>query len=80
MAKKPKFYAVVRGRKLGIFNSWEDGARPSIDRFPEAKHQSFATLALAEEWYRQNTLTPSSNHSSSSLQHANVQAADDLRP
>ncbi|WP_145187266.1 viroplasmin family protein [Pseudomonas sp. URMO17WK12:I11] len=63
MAKKPKFYAVVRGRKLGIFNSWEDGARPSIDRFPEAKHQSFATLALAEEWYRQNTLTPSSNHS-----------------
>ncbi|WP_238739540.1 MULTISPECIES: RNase H1/viroplasmin domain-containing protein [Pseudomonas] len=52
MAKKPKFYAVVHGRKLGIFNSWEGGARLSIDRFPEAKHQSFATLALAEEWYR----------------------------
>ncbi len=29
----------------------------------EAKHQSFATLALAEGWYSQNTLTPSSNHS-----------------
>ncbi|WP_329604184.1 viroplasmin family protein [Pseudomonas putida] len=37
-----------------MFNSWEGGARLSIDRFPEAKHQSFATLALAEEWYRQN--------------------------
>jgi len=63
MAKKPKFYAVVHGRKLGIFNSWEGGARLSIDRFPEAKHQSFATLELAEEWYRQNTPTPGSNHS-----------------
>ena len=38
MAKKPKFYAVVHGRKIGIFNSWEGGARLSIDRFPEAKH------------------------------------------
>ncbi|NQD75316.1 viroplasmin family protein [Pseudomonas sp. B21-023] len=63
MAKKPKFYAVVRGRKLGIFNSWVDGARLSIERFPEAKHQSFATLALAEEWYRKNIPTPGSNHS-----------------
>ena len=63
MAKKPKFYAVVHGRKPGIFNSWEGGARLSIDRFPEAKHQSFATLELTEEWYRQNTPTPGSNHS-----------------
>lgn len=63
MAKKPKFYAVVQGRKLGIFNTWEGGARGSIERFPEAKHQSFATLELAEEWYRQHSTTPGSNHS-----------------
>ncbi|HBO5740675.1 TPA: viroplasmin family protein [Pseudomonas aeruginosa] len=73
MAKKPKFYAVVHGRKLGIFNSWEGGARLSIDRFPEAKHQSFATLELAEEWYRQNTPTPGSNHSP--VLHFNTQAS-----
>lgn len=35
----------------------------SIDHFPEAKHQSFATLALAEEWYRQNNPTLGSKHS-----------------
>jgi predicted GIY-YIG superfamily endonuclease len=63
MAKKTKFYAVVQGRKLGIFNTWEGGARGSIERFPEAKHQSFATLELAEEWYRQHSPTPGSNPS-----------------
>lgn len=76
MAKKPKFYAVVHGRKLGIFNSWEGGARLSIDRFPEAKHQSFATLELAEEWYRQNTPTPGSNHSP--VLHFSTQASAQL--
>lgn len=63
MAKKSKLYAVVKGRKLGIFNTWEGGARLSIERFPEAKHQSFATLGLAEEWYRLHSPTPGSNHS-----------------
>lgn len=63
MAKKPKFYAVTRGRKLGIFNTWEDGARLSVERYPDAKHGSFATLGLAEEWYRQNSPTPGSVHS-----------------
>ena len=63
MAKKPKFYAVTRGRKLGIFNTWEGSARLSVERYPDAKHESFATLELAEEWYRQNNPTPSSVHS-----------------
>lgn len=63
MAKKSKFYAVVQGRKLGIFNTWEGGARLSIERFPQAKHQSFATLELAEEWYRLHSPTLGSNHS-----------------
>lgn len=63
MAKRSKFYAVVIGRKLGIFNTWEGGARLSIERFPEAKHQSFATLELAQEWYRLHSPTPRSNHS-----------------
>ncbi|MGY2096062.1 ribonuclease H1 domain-containing protein [Pseudomonas simiae] len=63
MAKKPKFYAVTRGRKLGIFNTWEDGARLSVERYPDAKHESFDTLGLEEEWYRQNSPTPGSVHS-----------------
>jgi len=63
MAKRRKFYAVVHGRSLGIFDKWEGGARLSIERFPEAKHQSFVTLELAEEWYRQNSPTKESRHS-----------------
>lgn len=63
MAKRQKFYAVVRGRKLGIFDKWEGGARLSIERFPEAKHQSFVTLELAEEWYRQNNPAKETRHS-----------------
>ena len=63
MAKKPRFYAVTRGRKLGIFNTWEGGARLSVERYPDAKHESFVTLELAEEWYRQNNPTPGSVHS-----------------
>lgn len=62
MAKRRKFYAVVRGRTTGIFDKWESGARLSVERFPEAKHQSFTTLELAEEWYRQNN-TKESLHS-----------------
>lgn len=63
MAKKPRFYAVVHGHKTGIFNKWDGGARMAIDHFPEAHHRAFSSLELAEEWYRQNTRTPRSNHS-----------------
>lgn len=63
MAKKPRFYAVVHGRKTGIFNKWEGGARLAIDHFPGADHRAFRSLELAEEWYRQNTRNPHSCHS-----------------
>lgn len=63
MARKPKYYAVFRGRITGIFNTWEGGARLAVDRFPDAKHESFATLELAEEWYRLECSTSGSNHS-----------------
>lgn len=63
MAKKSRFYAVIHGRQTGIFDKWDGGAQVSIDRFPEAEHRSFRSLELAEEWYRQNTRSPRSNHS-----------------
>ncbi len=77
MCQEPKFFVVVHGRKLGIFNSWKGGAHLSIDRVPEAKHQSFATLALAEECYLQNTPRPGSNHSP--VLHFSARAAADRR-
>lgn len=63
MAKKPRFYAVVHGRQTGIFDKWDGGARLAIDHFPGADHRAFRSLALAEEWYRQNTRNPHSLHS-----------------
>lgn len=63
MAKKPRFYVVVHGRQTGIFDKWEGGARLAIDHFPGAVHRAFRSLALAEEWYRQNTRIPHSLHS-----------------
>ncbi|VEF10871.1 Predicted double-stranded RNA/RNA-DNA hybrid binding protein [Pseudomonas fluorescens] len=63
MAKKPRFYAVVHGRQTGIFDKWDDGARLAINHFPGADHRAFRSLALAEEWYRQNTRHPHSLHS-----------------
>lgn len=63
MAKKSKYYAVFQGRKTGIFNTWEGGARLAVDHFPETVHASFATLELAEEWFRLQSSTTGSNHS-----------------
>lgn len=51
MAKKCRFYAVVHGRQIGIFDKWDGGARVAIDHFPGADHRAFRSLALAEEWY-----------------------------
>lgn len=60
MAKKPRFYAVVKGRKPGIFDKWDGGARLSTDGFPGASYRGFSTLPLAEEWYRQASTGPQS--------------------
>lgn len=37
-----KFYAVKKGRKVGIFNSWNE-CKQYVDGFPEAKYKSFTS-------------------------------------
>ena len=51
-----KFYAVVNGRQPGIYTSWDgyNGAREQVNRFPNSKHHSFATLEEAEQYMRSN--------------------------
>ena len=53
---KNKFYAVVRGVKPGIYDSWfgENGAKAQVDGFSGAIHQGFKTRTEAEEWYSEN--------------------------
>ena len=55
MARKRKqYYAVARGRKPGIYRTWEGdgGAQRQIDGFPRALYKGFRTLADAQEWLR----------------------------
>lgn len=51
MAKK-KYYAVVRGRKPGIYEEWEgeNGAEIQILRFSDSLYKSFPTIKEAETW------------------------------
>jgi len=49
---KKKFYVVWKGRKPGIYTSWDD-CKAQIDRFPEAKYKSFPTLKEAEEAFHE---------------------------
>jgi len=52
MSKK-KFYAVVKGRKPGIYTEWygEDGADAQVNEFPGAIYKGFAIRADAEAWF-----------------------------
>jgi len=54
--KKKKYYAVVKGRKTGIYENWEgpDGARAQVISFPGAVYKGHHTRAEAEEWIAQN--------------------------
>lgn len=49
MAKK-KFYVVWKGRKPGIYETWDE-CKAQTDGFPGAKFRSFPTYPMAEEAY-----------------------------
>lgn len=57
MGKKPKFYGVRRGRKTGVFNSWEE-CKESIHGYPSAVYKSFASYQEALDWYQGKVETP----------------------
>ncbi len=48
MAQKPKFYVVWKGRKTGVFSSWEECAA-QVDGFTGAQYKSFTSRAAAEQ-------------------------------
>ncbi|MCX8043505.1 MAG: ribonuclease HI [Desulfobacterota bacterium] len=53
MASRKKYYAVVRGRKTGIFTVWEgpEGAAAQVRGFSGACYKGFATREEAEAWF-----------------------------
>ncbi|MDT8897834.1 ribonuclease H family protein [Thermanaerothrix sp. 4228-RoL] len=48
MGKSPKYYAVWRGRRPGVFDSWE-ACRKQVDGFPGAQYLGFETREAAEQ-------------------------------
>ncbi|MCD8108786.1 MAG: RNase H1/viroplasmin domain-containing protein [Clostridiales bacterium] len=46
----PKYYAVLRGRKPGVYTSWEN-CKKQCDGFPYAEYKSFRTREEAEKYY-----------------------------
>lgn len=44
---KPKFYVVWKGRKTGVFESWDE-CFTQIHKFPDAVYKSFKTRKLAD--------------------------------
>ena len=60
MGKHKKFYAVARGREIGVFTLWEGdgGAENATKGFPHAKHMSFATRLEADQFLRLHAGVP----------------------
>lgn len=54
MAKKPKFYVVWKGRKTGVFTSWED-CKEQTNGFDGAVFKSFETKQLAEKAFEESS-------------------------
>lgn len=50
---KQRFYVIIKGRSIGIFDRWDGGARPKVDGYPNALYKSFSTVELAELWWAQ---------------------------
>ncbi|CAN5611070.1 ribonuclease H family protein [soil metagenome] len=53
MEKKPKFYVVWKGRKPGVFTTWDDCKR-SIEGFPDARYKSFESKSAADVAFKEN--------------------------
>ena len=50
MAKKAKFYTVWKGKRPGIYESWDD-CKAAISGYKGAEYKSFATFELAKKAY-----------------------------
>jgi len=51
MIKKAKFYVVWKGRKTGVFSSWEECAK-QVQGFNGAQYKSFLSRGAAEQAFR----------------------------
>ena len=55
MAKKPKFYVIWKGKKPGIYESWDD-CKAQIDGVKGAQYKSFSSFVEAKKAFNGNYL------------------------
>jgi len=48
---KPKFYVVWKGRKTGVFSSWDECAA-QVQGYPDAEYRSFPSRTAAEQAFQ----------------------------
>lgn len=53
MASKKKYYCIIRGRKQGIFTSWEE-TEQYVKGYKGALYKGFKDLESAEQWIKEN--------------------------
>jgi len=56
-AKKPQFYGVRRGRRPGVYETWEE-TQAQVHGYPGAAQQGFKTRAEAEAFVSDPAITP----------------------
>eukprot|EP00854_Cymbomonas_tetramitiformis_P022399 gene22399-27026_t len=49
MGKGPKYYAVARGARVGVFSTWDEASR-YVTGYPGAVHKSFPSREQADRW------------------------------
>lgn len=74
MAKK-KVYAVKKGKKTGIFTTW-DACRASVDGYPGAEYKSFFSEEEADAYL--NGAADPMQHTAGEDQHSGKKAADQI--
>jgi len=83
MPKQHKFYAVRRGHKPGIYNSWDECSK-NVTQFKGASYKAFPTLEEAQRFMDTGEVTPSSSTASSSSSkespHDNKKRAGPTKP
>jgi len=53
MAKKAKFYVVWKGKRPGVYTTWDD-CKAAINGYKGAQYKSFATFEIANKAYNSN--------------------------
>lgn len=53
MASKKRYYCIIRGRKQGIFTSWEE-TEQYVKGYKGALYKGFKTLEEAQQWIVEN--------------------------